>query len=309
MRLDHTGILGLAVLVLTIVPGCGSQEAGGDADAAPLEPYQCQTTLAADSDMCSLTWTGQVSACSVGPDGTPSPNGSLEVMSPEGTHGYICASLWNDKDGYFFSNDREHLTANAADCCQPLAAVQTGKLESDPSFGPLHGPTHIKPQEMLAPPGGELRQNPFSVVVKSAATGQVYLQEVEKWKAWAGDGQPHSAPDGSGSYYFPAQLSVNYVVVPTSAGAPLVVIAPEVSMDPDFKTPLGHPTLGACADRGGSPLAFIAGDVFGTTVSNGSGRFGYELTVTRKALENTATLFNCYGIPITNILFTPPELH
>ena len=44
-------------------------------------------------------------------------------------------------------------------------------------------------------------------------------------------------------------------------------------------------------------------------MSNGSGRFGYELTVTKKALENTAALFNCYGIPVTAIDFTSPDLH
>jgi len=300
--------VGLAALVLAVGPGCGSEDPG---PAAPptLATFQCQTSAARGSDMCSRTWTGKVAACSVAADGTPSQNGSLEVMSPEGAHGYICASLWTDEDGYYFSNDRQHLTENAADCCAATAAVQSDPLESDKYFGPLHGPTHVKPQEMLDPPGGELRQNPFSVMVASAADGPVYLQEVEKWKAWAGDGQAHPAPDGSGAYYFPAQLAVNYVVVPTSTDAPLIVIAPEISMDPDFRTPLGHPTLGACAGEGGSPLAFMAGDIYGTTVSNGSGRFGYELTVTEKALENTAALFNCYGIPVTDIAFTSPQLH
>jgi hypothetical protein len=300
---------GLAAFALAVGPGCGSEEVAGEPDAAPLVPYQCQMTLASAGDMCPLTWTGKVSACSVGADGTPSPNGWLELHGPAGEHGFVCASAWDDTEGYFFSNDRLHTTAKASDCCTATAAIQSGDLEDDRSFGPLHAATHIKPQEMLEPPGGEIRQNPFSIIVSSAAEGQAYLTEVQKWVTWAGDGQPHPGPDGQGAYYFPADLGVNYVVVPTSANAPLIVIAPEVSMDPEFKTPLGHPTLGACADQGGSPVAFMGGNIYGTTISNGSGRFGYELTVTHEALDNTAALFNCYGIPVNKVEFTDPALH
>jgi hypothetical protein len=302
----------LAAVVLAISSsGCGGADgATPDAGYPPLEPYTCEpAALAAQADLCSLTWTGKISACSMAADGTPSPQGWLEVTSPAGERAYICADRWAPSDGYFFSNDREHTTAKPEDCCQTLAAVQTGPLPFDKSFGLLHGPTHVKPQETMSSSEGELRQNPFSIIVASSTDGQKYLDAVAQWNMWAGDGQPHPGPDGTGAYYFPMPLPVNYVVVPTSAGAPIIVIAPEVSMDPELKTPLGHPTQGACSVQGGSPLAFIAGDIQGNKVSNGSGRFGYELTVTKEALDNTKALFNCYGIPIDGVLFSPPEFH
>jgi hypothetical protein len=303
---------GLAAIALAVGPGCGSESPGaGDDDAAlpPLEPYTCQTALASAGDMCPLTWTGKVEACSVDGDGKPSKNGWLEVSGPAGEHGFVCASNWTEDGGYFFSNDREHLTANAADCCAATAAVQSDDLAFDRSFGLLHAPTHVKPQEMIDPPGGELRQNPFAVVVGSAEDGAKYQQALQEWLRFAGDGQAHPGPDGQGAYYFPAELSVGYVVVPTSAGAPLIVIAPEISMDPDFDTPLGHPTLGACDGQGGAPLAYIAGAIYGDTISNGSGRFGYELTITKEALDNTQALFNCYGIPVSKVEWFDPALH
>ncbi len=53
-------------------------------------------------------------------------------------------------------------------------------------------------------------------------------------------------------------------------------------------------------------MAYIGGDIQGTTLTNGSGRLGFEETVTRDDIEAAAALFNCYGIPINNVTFTPP---
>ena len=77
--------------------------------------------------------------------------------------------------------------------------------------------------------------------------------------------------------------------------------------DAAFTRPLGHPTLGGCASAGGAPLALIAGEVRGTTLTNHSGRFGHEPSTTAAHLDHTAALFNCYGIDITNVTYIPPE--
>jgi hypothetical protein len=232
----------------------------------------------------------------------------MDVTRLDGSHGFLCATQWTASGGFYFNGDRLHLLTSSSSCCGGGASSTTPAVVDD-ALGTLHGPTHVKPQETMASSEGELRQNPFAVIVASSNDGQKYLDAVAEWNMYSGDGQAHPGPDGQGAYYFPKPLPVNYVVVPTSAGAPIIVIAPEVSMDPEFKTPLGHPTQGACSVQGGAPLAFIAGDIQGTKVSNGSGRFGYELTVTKEALDNTKALFNCYGIPIDDVLFSPPEFH
>src|SRR5204863_1554947 len=95
------------------------------------------------------------------------------------------------------------------------------------------------------------------------------------WQSWAGDGVPHPAPDGSGGYYFPQSVIINYAIIETQDGRPIVVIGPEVSTTSDEMSPLGHPTMGACASGGGAALALTAGELEGTTLSNHSGRFGY----------------------------------
>jgi hypothetical protein len=97
------------------------------------------------------------------------------------------------------------------------------------------------------------------------------------------------------------------MLVPTADGRPLIVIAPDVSTDPAIETSQGHPTLGACPGSGGAPFAYLGGEItHGTTISNSSGRYGRESTVTQANLQATADLFNCYGIPITTIDYEPP---
>jgi hypothetical protein len=50
----------------------------------------------------------------------------------------------------------------------------------------------------------------------------------------------------------------------------------------------------------------IGGDIQGTTLTNGSGRFGCESTITQADLQAAADLFNCYGIAIDDLIFSPP---
>jgi hypothetical protein len=80
-----------------------------------------------------------------------------------------------------------------------------------------------------------------------------------------------------------------------------------VSLSDDGMTPLGHPTLGACAAGGGAPLVLMAGEVWGTTITNHSGRFNHDPAVTQEALDNAAKLFNCFGIAIARTTYYPPK--
>ena len=226
----------------------------------------------------------------------------MEVERPDGSLGYLCATSWNSSAGYYFSNDRQHLLSSPSPCCGGPSAPAAPAV-TDAQLGTLHGPTYVKPHEITATTGGPMRQNPFSVVVTSPSAAAVYYQRLAQWNSWAGDGQAHPAPDGSGSYYFPTYLAINYMIVPSVGGKPLIVIAPEVTYDAAYSRPLGHPTMGACPDTGGAPMAFIGGTIYDTLLTNRSGRYGYESTVTLTTLENAADLFNCYGIEITSTEF------
>jgi hypothetical protein len=275
------------------VPVPPPPDAGSTGTCHPL-----QLTAAA---ACTASMTGRVTACSI-TNGIPSQTGYLEVERANGTKGYLCATVWTSDGGYFFG-DRQHLVAAASTCCGGPASTVAAPV-TDPLYGTLHGPTHVKPFETITRTGGDLRENPFTVVISSPAAAAVYRDRVAQWLAWSGDGQAHPAPDGTGSYYFPGDVPVNYMLVRSADGSPMIIIAPEISSDPSFTTPLGHPTLGACNLTGGSPLAYIAGTVRGTIVTNASGRYGFENTVTAEALENVKDLFNCYGITITTTEFS-----
>ena len=102
-------------------------------------------------------------------------------------------------------------------------------------------------------------------------------------------------------------MIINYAITETRDGQPIVVVGPEVSTTSDEMSPLGHPTLGACASGGGVALALTAGELEGTTLSNHSGRFGYDASVTQEALNNAQSLFNCLGIPVTTTIYYPPK--
>jgi hypothetical protein len=51
----------------------------------------------------------------------------------------------------------------------------------------------------------------------------------------------------------------------------------------------------------------IAGEVWGTTLNNHSGRFGHDPSVTPEALAHAAALFNCFGIPISSTTYYLPK--
>ncbi|HUQ08151.1 MAG TPA: hypothetical protein VM261_36900 [Kofleriaceae bacterium] len=280
-------------------------DAGGD--AAPDAAAQgCQLGMTA-AQACAIAWRAEVHACSIDPQsGAPSLNGWLDVARPDGTHGYLCATNWTRWGGYFF-DERRQLFDSASACCGG-ARVPLAWPIVDAAYGTAHGPTHVKPWETTASPDGALRTNPFAIVVSSSDSAATFQTQRALWSSWAADGQPHPAPDGSGSWWFRYPLAIQYVLVPTTDGRPLIVIAPDVSPDAELEAPQGHPTLGACPDTGGAPFAYVGGEItHGTRISNRSGRFGHESTITQANLQAAADLFNCYGIPIATIDYVPPE--
>ena len=268
-------------------------------------PQGCQLAMTA-VQACAISWTGDVHACSIDPQsGAPSQTGWLEITRPGGAHGYLCASHWTSSGGYYF-DQRTDLYDSSTACCGGTGARVDWPIV-DAMYGTAHGPTHVKPWETTASPNGVLRENPFSIVVSNADAAAAFEAQRVSWQAWSGDGHPHPAPDGTGNWWFSSPLSIQYVLVPTADGRPLIVIAPDVSPDVGLQAPQGHPTLGACAGSGGSPFAYVGGEIHNTTLSNRSGRFGHETTITQANLQATADLLNCYGISITTIDYVPPS--
>jgi len=266
---------------------------------------------ATELDLCAALPTGVVAPCADLPDGDPSTDGYLEIALPDGSHVYTCATAWTDGEGGFWFDAPDAFMADAQSCCggaptpiglPPFPPVAPGTL------GALHGPREIKPQESVETGAGKIRTNPFAVVVRDQVGANAYATAAANWQAWAGDGLAHAGSDGTGAYYFPAEFPVNYAVLEATDGQPVLVIAPEVSLTDDGMAPLGHPTLGACAAGGGAPLVLMAGEVWGPTITNHSGRFNHDPAVTQEALENAAKLFNCLGISITRTTYYPPKL-
>ena len=195
-------------------------------------------------------------------------------------------------------------------CCGATATAAGNPTAPQPSIGylgTLHAATHIKPQEMQQPGSGLIRQDPFALAITDTKGGTTATAAIATWRSWAGDGKPHTGPDGTGAYYFPSGVLINYVILETSDGVPVVVIGPEVSLAADGSTPIGHPALGVCQGGGGAPLALMAGEVDGATLTNHSGRFDYGSSITADALNNAAKLFNCLGIQIMDTKYYPPK--
>jgi hypothetical protein len=265
---------------------------------------------APSADPCQVLPQGALASCGPGPDGAPSANGYLDITMPDGTHLYTCATLLTGDPsvGYWFDAS-DALMSDAQSCCGGaptqveaplLPPVAVGTL------GALHGPREIKPQEHADLEGGPIRINPFAVIVRDQSGANAYVNALASWQAWAGDGNPHQGADGQG-YYFPSEFPVNYALLETSDGQPIVVIAPEVSVTSDGEAPLGHPTLGACPTGGGAPLVLMAGEIWGDTLTNHSGRFNHHPSVTEEALADAVKLFNCFGISITRTTYYPPK--
>jgi hypothetical protein len=284
--------------------------AAADAEAPDAGPpsYQCNVLSLARADACAIAMTGEVTPCWVDEEtGLPSETGSLEVRRHDGTSGYLCAAGWSSNSGPVYDGDLAELFDSPAGCCGGPDGAPVDWPAPDPFFGVAHGPTLIKRWETMTNTGGDVRENPFAVVISSPASAAEYYAARAQWEAWAGDGVPHTGPHGPGEYYFPEWLPINYVVIPTVTGEPLIVIAPEVSRTVSHTRPLGHPTLGACGPTGGAPLAFFGGMIDDTIIDNRSGRFSAESGTTPAHLDNTAALFNCYGITVTGVEYFDPD--
>ena len=265
----------------------------------------------APADLCAALPTGKVTPCSVDSSGQPSQTGYLEIDSPGSAPTYVCATSWSPdpSNGYIFGQPGTFMS-DAQSCCGGTVSATAAPTAPQPSIGPLGTPripSHIKPQETEQPGSGPIRQDPFAVAVTDTKSGATATAAIASWLSWAGDGQPHAAPDGRGAYYFPTGLLINYVILETSAGFPVIVIGPEVSLAADGSTPIGHPSLGVCSAGGGAPLAVIGGEVRGTTLNNHSGRFDYGPSATAQALDTAAKLFNCMGIQITATMYAAPK--
>ncbi len=268
------------------------------------------TLPAAPTDLCAALPTGHVASCSQDSSGKPSQTGYLEIDSPGAAPTYVCATVWtSDPSGGYQYSQPSTFMSQAQSCCGGAATPAASPTAPQPSIGDLgtlHTATHIKPQEMQQPGSGPIRQDPFAVAVTDTNSGATAMAAIATWRSWGGDGTPHAGADGT-AYYFPSGVLVNFVILETSDGLPVVVIGPEVSLAADGTTPIGHPSLGVCPSGGGAPLALIAGEVDGTTLTNHSGRFDYGPSVTEDTLNNAAKLFNCLGIQITETKFFPPK--
>jgi hypothetical protein len=271
--------------------------------------WTCSDPVPSD-DLCQVLPRGTVSPCGLDPAGAASDEGYLDIALPDGSHLYTCATLLTDAElgGYWFDAP-DALMSDPQSCCggapTPVEAPTPPGIALGP-LGALHGPREVKPQEHAEPDGGPIRTNPFAVVVRDQSGASAYVSAAADWQAWAGDGIPHQDADGQG-YYFAAEFPVNYAIVETAGGQPVVVIAPEVSLTPDGETPLGHPTLGACPTGGGAPLVLMAGEIWGDVLTNHSGRFNHHASVTQEVLADAAALFNCLGISIARTTYYPPK--
>lgn len=224
---------------------------------------------------------------------------------------YVCATSWkpDPKTGYIFGSPGTYMS-DAQSCCGGAATPVTAPTAPQAAIGSLGGPhipDHIKPQETAQPGNGLIRQDPFAIVVTDTKSGAAAVAAMSMWSSWFGDGMAHPAPDGSGPYYFAAGGPINYVVLETNDGFPVLVIGPEVSLAANGSTPIGHPTLGACPAGGGAPLAMAAGQVRGTIIDNQSGRYDYGPSATAQTLDDVAKLFNCMGITISGTKYTAPK--
>lgn len=290
--------------------GTAPTSAGSDAGASSSTAGACGLPPA-PADLCAALATGKVTPCSMDSSGQPSQTGYLEIDGPGSAPMYVCATSWSPdpSQGYIFGQPGTFMSQPQS-CCGGSASptpAPTAPQSAIGSLGTPHIPSHIKPQEMEQPANGPILQDPFAIAVTDTKSGAAATAAITTWLSWAGDGQAHPAPDGTGAYYFAAGVLINYVVLETSDGVPVIVIGPEVSRAADGSTPIGHPTLGVCPSGGGAPLAMTGGEVHGTIINNHSGRYDYGPSATAETLDAAAKLFNCMGIQITGTTFTKPK--
>lgn len=145
------------------------------------------------SDPCKTLSIGTVSACGSGDGGQPSQTGYLEIVAPDGSQRYTCATSWTEggSGGYTFGQPDQFMS-DPKSCCGGSATPVAGPTAPPPTsggfFGAPHPPTHIKPQESAQPGAGQLRQNPFAVAVSDSAGAAAFSSALAMWQKWAGDG-------------------------------------------------------------------------------------------------------------------------
>ena len=308
----------IVVANMIVVAGAGCGSGGGSGSHAGVvgsgpdgQAGDVCNATAALTDPCGAVATGTITACSQGSGGQPSQTGYLEIQNTDGSRTYICATSWSDggSGGYWFDKP-EQFMSDPQSCCGSAAtpvAAPTAAKSAIGYLGEPHAPRDIKPQESAQPGSGPLRQDPFAISVVDSNSAAAFQSALANWNAWAGDGMAHQAPDGSGAYYFPKFVLINYTIVETRDGMPVIVIGPEVSLTEDGMSPLGHPTLGTCASGGGAPLVLMAGELAGVTLTNHSGRYGHDTSVTQEALDSASNLFKCRGIQVTKTTYYPPK--
>lgn len=263
--------------------------------------------IAADAGLDSEAATGDAS----GPPYDPRPQRLAAYLEIAGLQGgkrlYACATSWSSTIGYRFSPDR--FVTDPAVCCTPegpslfdLAPAPT--VQEEPYLGQPHGPVQVKPQELSGEFAGPLQTNPFTLVVVDAETGWRARDAIDIWKRWEGDSMPHTAPNGKGTFFFPAPLTINFSLIRDSRGRIVAVIGPEVATDSPAGPLLGHPTLGAC-ETGGLALCLVGGEIVGNTINNNSGRCGSHVSVTAEALTNAAAILRSYGFDVSDIDYHP----
>jgi hypothetical protein len=317
--IDASARVAAAVLALAAGARCGggadhqgspqAAAGGGSSGGSPSDggaAMACGAPAPA-TDACAAIATGSLTPCGQDANGKPSQDGYLEIRLPDGTKTYTCATAWSTA-GYYFDHP-EQFMSDPQSCCGGAATPVAAPTAPQPAIGylgSLHAPRDLKPQETATPNAGLIKQNPFAIVVRDPAGGAAVETAMATWQTWAGDGQPHAAPDG-GNYYMIDFAPINYTILETSDGLPVVVVAPEVSPTANGKSPLGHPTLGACPAGGGAALVLTAGEIAGTMLSNHSGRFGHDTSVTQDALDTAAKLFNCLGITVDSTTYYPPK--
>lgn len=231
----------------------------------------------------------------------------LAITETDGVTRFACAfRFFADKNRWEFNKPQNNWVPSGDECCGTMGTAQAfapAPLTAAGYLGSPHSADHIKAQELtLGKAGGDLRHNPFSLVIKDPASGQAFNEMVPVWRQWYASGMPQMAPDGSGPYY--VTNTINYVIVQDSQDNLIIIAGPEVSLT-GFVTDLwGHPTLSPCATAG-TATALIGGviDVTTTTLNNDSGRFGTDPSVTFEALSNAAKLFNERGVTITKTKF------
>ncbi len=290
--------------------GAAQPATGSDAGAIAATPGACGLP-AAPADLCGALPTGKVTPCNMDSSGKPSQTGYLEIDSPGSAPMYVCATSWSSdpSKGYIFGSPATFLS-DSQGCCGGTVTATAAPMVPQSPVGPVatpHIPDHLKPQETAQPGSGPIRQNPFAIAVTDTKTGATATAAISTWLSWQGDGVAHPGPDGTGAYYFMPGAPINYVVLETSGGVPVIVIGPEVSLASDGSTPIGHPSLGVCPAGGGAAVAMTAGEVHGNMINNHSGRYDYGPSATSGTLDAAAKLFNCMGIQITSTTFTAPK--